>query len=135
MITIGQTYLLKKTISQNDVELYANSTGDYNPIHFNKEYAEKTRFKRNIVHGMYLLGLVSNVIGNHLPGNGTIYSTQTVRFHKPVYIGDTVFVRVNVLDIIQDKSKFILETTCFLENDVVVLSGEAVVYNYEINFL
>jgi 3-hydroxybutyryl-CoA dehydratase len=77
---IGDSYSFSKTISHEDVALYGKVTGDMNPIHFDEAYAKSTKFERNIVHGMFLLGLISNAIGNHLPGNGTIYSTQTVRF-------------------------------------------------------
>ncbi|MFM2048972.1 MAG: hypothetical protein RI955_1520, partial [Bacteroidota bacterium] len=72
---IGDTYSFQKKILKTDVELYGKVTGDYNPIHFDEEYAKTTRFKKNIVHGMFILGLISNAIGNHLPGIGSIYAT------------------------------------------------------------
>ncbi|MEY2828743.1 MAG: hypothetical protein RIQ33_601, partial [Bacteroidota bacterium] len=113
-------------------ELYGKVTGDFNPIHFDEEYAKTTRFKRNIVHGMYILGLVSNAIGNHLPGVGSIYATQQIKFVLPVFIDDTITITITIKEIEPEKYKFILSTKCINQYNEVVLDGEAKIYNYDI---
>ncbi|MEY4877036.1 MAG: hypothetical protein RL708_2185 [Bacteroidota bacterium] len=129
---IGDTYSFQKKILKADVELYGKVTGDYNPIHFDEEYAKTTRFKKNIVHGMFILGLISNAIGNHLPGIGSIYATQQIKFTLPVFIDDTITVIITIKEIEIDKFKFILSTKCINQNNEIVLDGEAKIYNYDI---
>ncbi|MFM2225683.1 MAG: hypothetical protein RJA07_1885 [Bacteroidota bacterium] len=129
---IGDTFSFQKKILKTDVELYGKVTGDYNPIHFDEEYAKTTRFKKNIVHGMFILGLISNAIGNHLPGIGSIYAAQQIKFTLPVFIDDTITVMITIKEIEIDKFKFILSTTCTNQNNEIVLDGEAKIYNYDI---
>ena len=130
MITVGDTYSMTVTITADMVATYGALTGDMNPIHFDADYARETRFGKNIVHGMLLLGYFSNIVGNHLPGNGTIYNMQSARFAKPVFINDTLTFTVTVVEIDKSKSKLILNNTCINGDGNIVLEGEAKVYNY-----
>ncbi|MBN1211037.1 MAG: MaoC family dehydratase [candidate division Zixibacteria bacterium] len=116
-----------KTISESDVYLFAGITGDMNPAHVNEEYAGNTTFGTRIAHGILVCGLISNVLGNHLPGNGTIYMHQSIRFLAPVYIGDTVTARVEVLEKLEEKKRILLKTTCTNQKGEVVVDGEALV--------
>ncbi|MGD9971681.1 MAG: MaoC family dehydratase [Desulfatirhabdiaceae bacterium] len=126
-LTVGQTASFTKTISESDVYLYAGITGDFNPAHVNETYAKNTAFKTRIAHGMLSAGLISGVLGNQLPGPGTIYMQQQVNFRAPVTIGDTITATVEVIEIIREKKRVRLKTFCTNQNDVVVLDGEALV--------
>jgi 3-hydroxybutyryl-CoA dehydratase len=126
-LSIGDTAEATKTISESDVYLFAGITGDMNPAHLNEEYAKGTVFKKRIVHGMLLCGLISNVLGNQLPGNGTIYMSQAVKFLAPVYFGDTITARVEIIEKRDDKKRVVLQTRCFNQNGETVVDGEALV--------
>jgi len=102
-LKIGDSAQISKTITEGDIELYARATGDFNPIHLDQAYAEKTMFKGRIAHGILSLGLLTNVLGNILPGHGTIYLSQEIRFLAPVRIGDTLTARVEVIELIPEK--------------------------------
>ena len=123
---VGEFAETSKTISEADVYLYAGVTGDFNPAHVNEEYARTTRFQKRIVHGMLTAGLVSGLLGTTLPGVGSIYLGQELRFTAPVFIGDTITARVEVIEIIEGK-KVKLKTTCTNQNGVQVLDGNALI--------
>jgi 3-hydroxybutyryl-CoA dehydratase len=125
-ISVGDISEFSKTFSETDVYLYAGVSGDFNPAHINEVFAGKTYFKTRIVHGMLSAGLISAVIGTQLPGPGSIYMQQTLRFLAPVHIGDTVKARVEVVEKI-DKKKVRMKTTCTNQDAVLVLEGEAMV--------
>jgi 3-hydroxybutyryl-CoA dehydratase len=125
-IHIGDSAEFSKTFSEADIYLYAGISGDFNPAHINETYARKTYFKTRIAHGMLSAGLISAVIGTQLPGPGSIYMQQTLSFLAPVYMGDTVTARVEVMEKI-DKKKVRLKTICLNQDGVIVLEGEAVV--------
>ncbi|MBW2636540.1 MAG: MaoC family dehydratase [Deltaproteobacteria bacterium] len=116
-----------KTISETDIYLYAGVSGDFNPAHINEEYAKNTFFKTRIAHGMLSAGFISMVIGTKLPGPGTIYLDQCLKFLAPVRIGDTITARVEVIEIMNDKNKVRLKTDCINQDGITVLEGEAVV--------
>lgn len=126
-IKVGDVAEFSKTISESDIYLYAGITGDMNPAHINEDYASKTFFKRRIAHGMLLGGFISAVLGNQLPGYGTIYISQDLKFLAPVYIGETITAQVQVIEIIVETSRIKLQTTCVNQNGTLVLEGEAVV--------
>ena len=126
-IKVGDWAEFTKTLSESDVYLYAGVTGDHNPAHTNEEYAKKTFFKTRIAHGMLSAGLVSTVLGNELPGHGTIYIRQELNFLAPVKIGDTLTARVEVIDVMPEKNRLRLKTTCTNQEGVEVLDGEAIV--------
>lgn len=127
-LVIGQMGEFSKTISESDVYLYAGITGDFNSLHINAIKAEQSHFKQRIVHGMLIGGLISNVLGTKMPGEGTIYLEQNLKFLKPVYIGDTVTVRATVSEIINcEKGIYKINTDVYNQNDTLTNTGYAVV--------
>ena len=116
-----------KTISETDIYLYAGVTGDFNPAHINEMYAKETHFKTRIAHGMLLAGFISTVIGNQLPGPGTIYIRQELNFLAPVRVGDTITAEVEINEILEEKKHVRLKTTCLNQDKEKVLDGEAMV--------
>jgi 3-hydroxybutyryl-CoA dehydratase len=126
-LQVGQAAEFAKTVTEADVVLYAGITGDLNPAHINQVEAEKSRFGGRIAHGMLSAGLISAVLGTRLPGPGTIYLEQTLRFTRPVRIGDTVTARVEVIELIEKRRRVRLATSCANQDGEVVLEGEALV--------
>ncbi len=125
-IEIGMTRSLQKTITDRDIALFAEVSTDHNPVHLDEAYARETRFEGRIAHGMLTAALISAVIGEQLPGHGTVYLGQSLRFLAPVRPGDTVHAEVRVTAIDQAKRRVTLETHCAV-GDTVVLKGEALV--------
>lgn len=123
----GDTADVTKTFTQDDIERFSELSGDRNSIHLDEEYAKGTRFQRCIAHGMLTSSLISNVIGNHLPGLGSIYLSQNLKFVAPVFPGDTITARATVTSVRQDKPVVILETVCTNQRGEVVIKGEAAV--------
>jgi 3-hydroxybutyryl-CoA dehydratase len=123
---LGDSAEFAKTISESDIYLYAGITGDFNAAHINEAYPQKTFFKTRIAHGMLVAGLISGVGGNMLPGPGAIYVRQELDFLAPVHIGDTITVRVEVTEIMMDKNRVKLRTTCVNQDGVQVLDGLAI---------
>jgi 3-hydroxybutyryl-CoA dehydratase len=126
-LKVGDAAEFGKTISESDIYLYAGITGDFNPAHVNESYAENTFFKTRIAHGMLTAGLISAVLANQLPGPGTIYLKQDLRFLAPVRIGDTITARVEIIELIHEKNRVRLKTVCSNQEGVIVLEGEALV--------
>lgn len=126
-IAVGQSAELEKLVTAEDVESFARITGDFNPVHMDEEFASKTRFGGRIAHGMLSAGLISAALATRLPGPGAIYLGQTLRFTKPVRIGDTVTVRVEVLEVNAAKRRARLSTVCRDGSGDVVVEGEATV--------
>ncbi len=126
-LNVGDREEFTKTVSESDIYLYAGITGDFNPAHIDEEYAKGTFFKTRIAHGMLLAGFISTVVGNRLPGPGTIYVKQVLNFLAPVRIGDTISARVEVAEIIIEKNRVKLKTTCVNQAGTAVLEGEALV--------
>ena len=126
-LNVGDKATFGKTISESDVYLFAGISGDFNPAHVNEEYAKKTFFKTRIAHGMLAATFLSNVLGNRLPGPGTIYVQQTMDFLAPVRIGDTITAIAEVMKISHEKNRVTLRTTCVNQEGTMVLDGEAVV--------
>jgi 3-hydroxybutyryl-CoA dehydratase len=123
----GDSASLSRTISDDDIRAFANATGDHNPLHLDEEFAKQTRFGKRIAHGMLSASMISAVIANDLPGQGSIYLGQTLKFAAPVLPGDTVTARVTVTSIREDKPIIKLETVCTNQRDEVVIRGEATV--------
>jgi acyl dehydratase len=123
----GDTASLSRTISDEDIRAFANASGDQNPLHLDEEFASRTRFGKCIAHGMLSASLISAVIANDLPGQGSIYLGQTLQFVAPVFPGDTVTARVTVTSVREDKPIVKLETVCTNQRDEVVIRGEATV--------
>lgn len=126
-LQIGDAAEFSKTVSEADIYLYAGITGDFNPAHVNAAYAEKTFFKARIAHGMLSAGFISTILGTLLPGPGTIYLKQELRFLAPVRIGDTITARAEVTAKVEEKNKITLKTTCSNQDGTLVLDGEALV--------
>jgi len=123
----GDSAEITKTIEQADVDAFADLTGDHNPVHVDEEFAKTTRFERRIVHGMLTASLISSVLANKLPGEGSVYLGQTLQFLKPVFPGDVITARVTVKEIREDKPIVKLETLCINQRGEIVIRGEATV--------
>ncbi|WP_119071936.1 MaoC family dehydratase [Aggregatilinea lenta] len=126
-VQVGAKASCTKTFSDDDVRQFAHITGDENPVHLDENFAANSRFGRRIVHGILTVGLISKLLGNDLPGPGTLYMGQTLKFKAPVFIGDTVTATVEVIKIRADRGIVTLDTTCVNQDGTVVLEGEAVV--------
>jgi 3-hydroxybutyryl-CoA dehydratase len=124
-LKVGDSAQISRTITEGDIELFARLTGDFNPVHLNQAYAEKTMFKGRIAHGLLSVGLLSNILGNILPGYGTIYLSQEVKFLAPVRIGDTITARVEVIELIPEKNRAKFRTTCINQDGKMVIDGVA----------
>ncbi|MDK2920216.1 MAG: 3-hydroxybutyryl-CoA dehydratase [Candidatus Petromonas sp.] len=126
-INIGDSASFQKTITETDVYLFAGITGDINPAHLNDVEAKKTIFGERIAHGMLTASLISAVLGVQLPGPGTIYLGQDLKFKAPVKFGDTIKATVKVIEIIKEKNIIKLETFCTNQEGQVVVEGLAIV--------
>ena len=124
-LRIGMFEEVGKTITEADVVNYAGLSLDINPIHLNNEYAKNSIFKERIVHGMLTSGLISAVLGTKLPGEGSIYLSQTLKFISPVKIGDTITAKAEIIDINPEKKIITVKTTCINQNKSIVIDGEA----------
>lgn len=126
-IQVGDKSQFSKTVSESDIYLFAGISGDMNPAHMNEAYAAQTHFKTRIAHGMLSAGFISTILGCQLPGPGTIYLSQELKFLAPVRIGDTITAQAEVIDIDRDKHQVTLATVCWNQNDKKVIKGTAVV--------
>ncbi len=126
-LSVGQSAELSRTITESDVVLFAGITGDLNPAHMDEVAAGRSMFKGRIAHGMLTAGLISAVLGTRLPGPGTIYLSQSLRFTRPVRIGDTLTARVEIAELIAAKQRVRLTTTVRNQDGDLVLDGEALV--------
>ena len=125
-IEMGMARYIRKVITDRDIEQFAEISTDHNPVHLDDEYARDTIFEGRIAHGMLTAGLVSAVIGEQLPGHGTIYMSQNLKFLAPVRPGDLVHAEVKVVDMVIDKRRVKLDCRCEV-NGKNVLVGEAIV--------
>ncbi|ABA78459.1 (R)-hydratase [Rhodobacter sphaeroides] len=125
-LEIGMSRHLRKEVTDRDIELFAEVSTDRNPVHLDEDYARDTIFEGRIAHGMLTAGLISAVIGEQLPGHGTVYLGQSLKFLAPVRPGDTVLAEVTVTAIDHAKRRVTLETRCLVGN-TTVLKGEALV--------
>ena len=123
---VGQTAEYSKTVTDADVMAFAGVTGDFNPVHVDAIAAAKTRFGGRIAHGMLGAGLISAAIANHLPGPGSIYLAQTLKFTAPVRLDDTITVTVEVIELLP-KKRVRLSTRCRNQRGETVIEGEATV--------
>jgi len=126
-LVVGQFATSSRVVSDTDVVLYAAITGDLNPVHVDDAFATASRFGGRIAHGMLTGGFISAILASQLPGPGTIYLSQSLRFVRPVRIGDTITTRVEIVEIIEGKRRVRLATTCRNQRDELVLDGEAMV--------
>lgn len=126
-IQIGDSASFSKTVTETDVILFAGITGDLNPAHINAEYAAKSMFKQRIAHGILSAGFISNVLAMQLPGPGTIYLGQELKFTKPVFFGDTVTATLTVVERVEEKNRVKLETIVTNQRGEQVITGFATV--------
>jgi 3-hydroxybutyryl-CoA dehydratase len=122
----GRRAAVTRTVTEADLQAFADLTGDRNPLHFDPAYAARTRFGDRIAHGMLTAGFISAVLGMHLPGPGGIYVSQTLRFIRPVRIGDTITATAEVVAYDPGRRRLTLRTICMNDRDETVLDGEAV---------
>lgn len=125
---VGDSVSESRTITDQDVREFAKISGDFNPIHIDDQYAEKTRFKKRIAHGMLAASMLSKLAGMKLPGPGSIYLSQSMKFKNPCYIGDTITAEVKVLNVRSDKPIITLSTTVRNQANELLLEGEAMIY-------
>ena len=122
----GMSESLTKTVTERDVELFGEVSGDRNPVHFDEEYAKATMFKGRIAHGMLSASYISTILGMQIPGPGTIFMSATTRFKAPVRIGDTVVTTCTVREVNVEKRRVMFDCVCKVK-DVTVVEGEALV--------
>lgn len=128
-LTIGQKFISSKKFDKEMVLAYAKLTGDYNPIHFDKEYALKTIFLKPIVHGPLVLTFVTTLFANQFPGIGTVYLSHNIEFRAPVFYDDEVTAVLEVIKI-NSKNHIFMQTTCTNQNGVLILDGVARLKKY-----
>ncbi len=125
-LAVGQQATFTKRVTQEEIDGFAQVTGDNNPVHIDEEWAAQSSFKGRISHGLLTAGLISATIGTHLPGPGTIYMSQTLRWTWPVRSGDLLTCTVTVKELIPEKNRAVLTTVVTCEGREV-LTGEALV--------
>jgi 3-hydroxybutyryl-CoA dehydratase len=124
-LKVGDTATVSKKVTDDVIRAFAEVSGDHNPIHLDQEFAAASRFGRRIAHGMLGASLISSVLGNALPGPGSIYLSQTLKFLAPAFIGDELTARLTVASIREDKPILTLETICENQRGEVLIRGEA----------
>ncbi len=124
-LKVGDSAQFSKTITEKDINDFAKVTGDFNPLHLDQGYAEKTIFKGRIAHGLLSVGLLSSILGNILPGHGTIYLSHEIKFLAPVRIGDTITAKVEVIEVVPEKNRAEFRTTCMNQDGKEVVDGIA----------
>jgi 3-hydroxybutyryl-CoA dehydratase len=124
---VGQKAFFRKTITETDIVLCAAITGDFNPLHTDDVFAKSTRFGRRIAHGSIAAGLISTVIGMHLPGPGTVCISHSFNFLKPVFVNDTIKAEVEIIEIAADPLRMKLSAKCINADEQCVLDGVVVV--------
>jgi acyl dehydratase len=127
-ITVGQRARRTRTVTARDVELYAEITGDRNPLHFDPAFAARTRFGRLVAQGGITAGMLNALVAMDLPGPGTVFMSQALRYLAPTYLGDTLTAEVEVLAVKPDKPVCQLRATITNQDGTVVLEGECWTY-------
>lgn len=122
---VGQSASVKKIVTAEDVEKFAELTGDFNGLHLNDEIARQSIFGKRVCHGMLISSFISTVLGTYLPGEGTIYLSQDLQFRKPVYLDEEIQISVEIEMIIEEKDIIILKTIVSKADGVVAVSGNA----------
>ncbi|MDO4773138.1 MAG: MaoC family dehydratase [Bacillota bacterium] len=127
-IKVGDSDSFTKTVTEADVYNFAGVSGDFNPVHINETYAKETMFKDRIAHGVLSVSFISTVVGTLLPGPGSIYLSQEVKFVKPVYFNDTITATCTVTEIIEEKNRVHLDTVCTNQRGEEVITGSVKVF-------
>ena len=126
-ISIGMEVSYSQTVTDADVKNFAGISGDNNPVHMCDEYAEQSRFKKRIAHGLMSASYFSALFGSKFPGPGCVYVSQLLLFKKPVYLNDTVTATVTVKEVNVEKRRVFFKTVCTVKNKIVI-DGEAELY-------
>ncbi|WP_258058355.1 MaoC family dehydratase, partial [Campylobacter hyointestinalis] len=126
-IKIGMKATYSQTITDTDIKAFAGISGDRNPVHLDEIYAQNSRYKKRIAHGLISVSYFSALFGTRLPGEGCVYASQTLNFKRPIYVGDTVTAQIEVINIYIDKKKVLFRTTCTVKNRIVI-DGEAEIF-------
>jgi len=126
-IRIGMQESYSQTVTDEDIQSFAEMSGDRNPVHLDEIYADKSRYKRRIAHGLLTASFFSALFGTRLPGEGCVYVSQSLNFKRPVYLGDTVVATVEVTNVDLIKRRVFFRTTCKVKNKIVT-DGEAELY-------
>lgn len=124
-LNVGQTATYEKTVTEEDILMFAKLSGDVNPVHLDEEFAAGTQFGGRIAHGMYTAAIISAAMALKLPGPGSIYMGQTMKFRAPVYIGDTLTVNIEVTSIMEKRNMATLSTDVVNQDGKTVVKGEA----------
>jgi acyl dehydratase len=124
---IGQTATIEKTLDKQTVVAFASVSEDYNPIHLDEDFAKTTQFERPIVHGMLASSLISGLLASKVPGAGSIYLGQYLKFLRPIFVGETVTAKVEVTSVREDKPIAVISTQVLNANGEVAVDGEATV--------
>ncbi|MCG9694315.1 MaoC family dehydratase [Vibrio sp. Isolate22] len=124
---IGQTATIEKTLDKQTVVAFASVSEDYNPIHLDEDFAKTTQFERPIVHGMLASSLISGLLASKVPGAGSIYLGQSLKFLRPIFVGETVTAKVEVISVREDKPIAVISTQVLNANGEVAVDGEATV--------
>jgi 3-hydroxybutyryl-CoA dehydratase len=124
MLKVGMVESYEQTITDADIKSFAGISGDNNPVHMSDEYAESSRFKKRIAHGLLSASFFSALFGTKIPGPGCVYVSQNLNFRRPVYIGDTVKATVEIVKVDEAKSRVFFKTICTVRGRVVI-TGEA----------
>ena len=127
-LKVGDTASITRLFTGEDVRLYADLSTDHNPVHLDEDFAKQTQFGQRIVHGMLVSSLFSALLGEHLPGHGTIYMSQNIQFKAPVYLNTPVIATVEIVNIREGKPIVTLQTTCVDESGKLLVTGEAVMF-------
>lgn len=128
---VGDKAVAKRVFTEEEVHLFATLSHDKNPVHLDEAYAATTLFKTRIVHGAFVTSFISAIIGNTLPGNGSIYLSQNTNFKRPVYFNDEMTCIVEVTEVVPDKSLYKLSTNCYNSKNELVVEGTAAIKFYE----
>lgn len=126
-IKIGMNVSYSQTITDADIKAFAGISGDRNPLHLDEEYAQNSRYKKRVAHGLMTASYFSALFGTKIPGEGCVYISQSLQFKRPVYIGDTVTALVEVTKIDMDNKRVRFRTTCKVKNKIVT-DGEAEIF-------
>jgi 3-hydroxybutyryl-CoA dehydratase len=126
-IKIGMSATYSQTVTDADIKSFAGISGDRNPVHLDEKYAEESRYKKRIAHGMMTASYFSALFGTKIPGEGCVYVAQSLKFKRPVYIDDTVTATVEVIKVDLSKKRVFFKTTCKVNNKIVT-DGEAEIF-------
>lgn len=126
-INVGDKASMIRTFTEADVFAFAGVSGDINPVHVDPNFAKSTIFKQRVVHGMFTASMISALLANELPGIGTIYLGQTLKFTAPVFLNDTVLCEVEVMEVNKEKGRVLMKNTLTNQKGEVVVTGESTV--------